>query len=96
MRHCQCHFQIEKLNFLGDDTSGSSNPFKRLAAKNADSTWVKTETEVKSEKSEEKNSVPDATSEDDKKEILTGEEEEKNVLQINAKLFQVCKLSIDF
>jgi len=75
----------------GDDTGSSSNPFKRLAAKNADSTWVKTETEVKSEKSEEKNSVPDATSEDDKKEILTGEEEEKNVLQINAKLFQFDK-----
>ena len=84
------------LKFLGDDTGSSSNPFKRLAAKNADSTWVKTETEVKSEKSEEKTSVPDATSEDDKKEILTGEEEEKNVLQINAKLFQVCKIYINF
>ena len=67
-----------KLKFLGDDTGSSSNPFKRLAAKNADSTWVKTETEVKSEKSEEKNVAPDATSEDDQKEILTGEEEEKN------------------
>ena len=96
MRHCQRHFQIENLKFLGDDTGSSSNPFKRLAAKNADSTWVKTETEVKSEKSEEKNLAPDATSEDDKKEILTGEEEEKNVLQINAKLFQVSKIYINF
>ena len=72
----------------GDEATSSSNPFKRLAS-NTDSTWVKAETkEVKSEPEKEKDTEENTTDEE-KKEILTGEEEEKNVLQLNAKLFQV-------
>ena len=64
----------------------NSNPFGRIA--NTESTWAKPEpTPVKTEPETGGEEKTDST--DSKAEIITGEEEEKNVLQLNAKLFQV-------
>lgn len=80
---------IKRENDNSDDTVATSNPFKRLAD-TTESNWSglkKEKTEIKTEPVEEKPDNPEKTDEK-KPEILTGEEEEKNVLQITSKLFQ--------